>query len=281
MGAGDGLDDGQAEAHSRVVGVEAFGAPLEGLGEGRDLVGVRTSPVFSTVRTADLGPVVVVTRTVPRSGRLWTIAFCTRFVVSCSRRGWEPRVGVISPPVSTVTPCFSARGRSVSAASSATRDRSTGSRVKDHWWARLSRSRASVASIARVFTVWRRSMIRPVSWSGSARARSSRVFEIASGVRSSWEALAAKRCCSETWASSRASIVSKASASSRNSSLGPGSWMRWESEPSVASRVASVMRVSGASMRPASSHPPPRPNTSRNVSVTAAVGAKARSTARV
>lgn len=38
MGAGDGLDDRQAEAYSRVVGVDALGAALERLGEGRDLV---------------------------------------------------------------------------------------------------------------------------------------------------------------------------------------------------------------------------------------------------
>src|SRR5438874_10362432 len=29
----------------------------------------------------------------PCSGRLWTIAFCTRFVVSCSRSAYEPMVG--------------------------------------------------------------------------------------------------------------------------------------------------------------------------------------------
>ena len=56
-----------------------------------------------------------------------------------------------------VTPRPSARGRSVSVASSAMRDRSTGSRTKDRWSARLSRSSASVRSIARVLTKWRRS----------------------------------------------------------------------------------------------------------------------------
>jgi hypothetical protein len=49
-------------------------------------------------------------------------------------------------------------GRSVSAASSAVRDKSTCSRAKDRWSARLSRSRASVRSIARVFTCCRRSI---------------------------------------------------------------------------------------------------------------------------
>ena len=53
---------------------------------------------------------------------------------------------------------------------------------------------------------------------GSLRATSSSVCVIASGVRSSWEAFAANRCCSATCASSRASMVSKLSASSRNSS---------------------------------------------------------------
>ena len=155
-----------------------------------------------------------------------------------------------------VRPRFSARGRSVSVASSAMRDRSTCSRVKDRWSARLSRSSASVRSIARVLTAWRRSTSSPVSRFGSLRATSRSVCVIASGVRSSWEALAANLCCSATCASSRASMVSKASASSRNSSLRPSSWIRWESDPFAAMRVASVMRVRGASMRPARSHPP-------------------------
>ena len=36
-------------------------------------------------------------------------------------------------------------------------------------------------------------------------------------------------------------------------------WMRWESDPFAATRVASVMRVRGASMRPARSQPPSEP----------------------
>ena len=68
------------------------------------------------------GGTLVVTHTVPCSGR--TIPLCTRFVAICSRSACEPIVGVISPEVSTVTPRLSARGRSVSVASSATRDRS-------------------------------------------------------------------------------------------------------------------------------------------------------------
>ena len=82
------------------------------------------------------------------------------------------------------------------------------------------------------------------------------------------------RCCSATCASSRASMASKASASSRNSSLRPSSWIRWESDPVAAMRVASVMRVRGASMRPARNQPPSRPNTSRNASTMAAIEPK-------
>ena len=172
----------------------------------------------------------------------------------------------MSPEVSMVTPCFSARGRSVSVASSAMRDKSTCSLLNDRWSVRLSRSNASVRSSARALTARRRSSSAPLSRFGSLRATSSSVCVIANGVRSSWEALAANLCCSATCASSRASMVSKASASSRNSSLRPGSRIRWESDPFAAMRVASVMRVRGASMRPARIHPPTRPNTSRNAS---------------
>ena len=196
-------------------------------------------------------------------------------MVSCSRSACEPMVGVTSPEVSMVTPCFSARGRSVSVASSAMRDRSTCSRVKDRWSVRLSSSSASVRSIARALTAWRRSTSSPVSRFGSLRATSRRVCVIASGVRSSWEALAANLCCSATCASSRASMASKASASSRNSSLRPSSSIRWESDPFAAMRVASVMRVSGASIRPARIHPPTQAEHQQERQREAALGAKA------
>ena len=180
---------------------------------------VSCSPVFSTVSTAvpalDAGRDPHACRPRRGCGR----SRCGRGSSSAAAaargsRGWAP-----GRRWSRWTrPRCSARGRSVSVASSATRDRSTGSRVKDPWSARLSRSRASVRSMARVLTKWRRSTSSPLSRVGSLRATSSSVWVIASGVRSSWEALAANRCCSATSASSRASMVSKASASSRNSS---------------------------------------------------------------
>ncbi len=128
--------------------------------------------------------------------------------------------------------------------------------------------------IARALTACRRSSNSSASRPRSLRATSSRAWLIAKGVRSSCEALAANLCCSATCASSRSSMVSKASASSRSSSCLPDSRIRCDSEPLAAIRVAAVIRVRGASMRPASSHPPTRPNTSRNAITTAALGAK-------
>ena len=58
--------------------------------------------------------------------------------------------------------------------------------------------------------------------------------------------------------------------------LRPSMRIRWDSDPFPATRVASVIRVSGASIRPARIHPPRRPNTSRKASAVAAPGAKAR-----
>jgi hypothetical protein len=119
---GDALDDGQAEADACVVGVYALGAAPERLGECGDQLWVSFSPVFSTVSFTLVGWALVVTRTVPCSGRLRTIALCTRFVVICSSSAGEPMVGVMSPEVSMVMPRCCASGRSVSVASSATRD---------------------------------------------------------------------------------------------------------------------------------------------------------------
>ncbi len=236
--------------------------------------------MFSTTRVAPPGPVSVWTCTVPGSaapsGRLWTIALCTRFVVSCSRSAGEPVAGVTSPVVSIVTPRRPASGRSVSVASSARSERSTCSGVKERWSARLSTSSASVRSIARELTECSRSTSSPVAPSGSLRATSRNVWAIASGVRSSWEALAANRRCSATCASSRASMASKESASSRNSSRRPGRRIRCASDPPEARRVASVICASGASMRPARNQPPTRPNTSRNAITSVAAGRNTR-----
>ena len=44
-------------------------------------------------------------------------------------------------------------------------------------------------------------------------------------------------------------------------------WIRWESDPFAVRRVALVMRARGASMLPARIHPPSRPNTSSSASM--------------
>jgi hypothetical protein len=104
-----------------MVTADALGAALERLARVETSCGVSLSPVFSTVSMTASGPIAVVTCTVPPSGRLRTMAFCRRFVVSFSRTACEPTMRATSPEVSMVTPCLSAKGRSVSVASSAMR----------------------------------------------------------------------------------------------------------------------------------------------------------------
>ena len=73
--------------------------------------GASSSPVFSTVSTTPVGSTLVVTHTAPCSGRLWTIALCTRFVVICCRRAGDPMVGARSPEVLMVTPALLGEGQ--------------------------------------------------------------------------------------------------------------------------------------------------------------------------
>ncbi len=105
----DAVDDRQTETDACMVGADAFGAALKRLDKGGNQLGASFSPVFSTVSTTPSGRTLVVTRAVPWSDRLWTIALCTRFVVICSRSAGEPTVSVVSPEASRITPCCSAR----------------------------------------------------------------------------------------------------------------------------------------------------------------------------
>ena len=76
---------------------DAFGAALERFGECRDqLRGELLAGVLDREHDG-LGADAVLTCTVPCSGRLWTMALCTRFVVICSRSACEPMVGVDVP----------------------------------------------------------------------------------------------------------------------------------------------------------------------------------------
>jgi hypothetical protein len=76
-----------------------------------------------------------------------------------------------------------------------------------------------------------------------------------SGVRSSWLALAMNCRWLVNARSSRSSIVSKVSASSRSSSRGPLQAMRWDRFCSLAARAAAVSRCTGRRMRPATIQP--------------------------
>ena len=78
---------------------------------------------------------------------------------------------------------------------------------------------------------------------------------MASGVRSSCEALATKRRWLSKARSRRPSIVSNVSASSRSSSRGPGSAMRSFSVRSEIERAVAVIRAIGRSARPATIQP--------------------------
>ena len=91
--------------------------------------------------------------------------------------------------------------------------------------------------------------------SGSDSVTSTSVRTIASGVRSSCDALATNRRWLSKAPSRRLSIVSKVSASSRSSSRGPSSAMRSCSVRSDIPRAVAVMREIGRSARPASSQP--------------------------
>ena len=92
------LHDGQPEADADVlVGAHSFvprwnGSVRVGISSARS-----GRPVFSTRSTLPSGCDSVWTVTVPPAGRLWTIAFWTRFVTIRSMSGAEPTVWVVSP----------------------------------------------------------------------------------------------------------------------------------------------------------------------------------------
>lgn len=87
---------------------------------------------------------------------------------------------------------------------------------------------------------------------GSARPISRAARRMARGVRSSWEALAAKRRWLATACSSRSSMASKVSARSLSSSCGPVRAMRSCRVDRDSRRAVAVMRCSGRSSRPVS-----------------------------
>jgi len=153
--------------------------------------------------------------------------------------------------VSTVTPRFLRREERLGGFF-CYEDRSTG--LGEPLSARLSRSSASVRSIARALTAWRRSTSSPASRLGSLRATSRSVCVIASGVRSSWR----------RWlriSAVRRRVLRAATAWHRSCRRVRGTRLtafhsiRWE-----AIRLPPCVGVGdagqGLSMRPARTHPP-------------------------
>ena len=112
MGADDAVHDGQAEADAGVfVGAYAFRSALEGFGEGGyQLRGEPHAGVLDR-QHASWAVRLVVTVTVPPAGRLWTMAFWTRFVTIRNRSAGEPLVGVAPPVTSSVMPALFGEGK--------------------------------------------------------------------------------------------------------------------------------------------------------------------------
>ena len=217
------------------------------------------------------------THTVPLSGRLWTIALCTRFVVSCSRSACEPTVGVDV-----------AGGLDGEAALLGEREQRLGGLLRDERQVDAFAGERALVGAAeqqqRLGEVDRPGVdgvealdelagvaVGIVAGDVEQRLRDrQRGAQLVGGVGGEpllfGDVRLEPREHGVEGVGELAELV-----------LRPSSSIRWESDPFAARRVASVMRVSGASIRPASSQPPTRPNTSRNASTTAAAGAKARS----
>jgi len=104
-----------------------------------------------------------------------------------------------------------------------------------------------------------------VSPPGSLRATSRSVCVIASGVRSSWERWPRISCCRRRVRRAARSMVSKMSASSRNSSDGLSNSIRWESDPGrrQACRVGDAVQGPSNVGPGRETNPPRRPKTIR------------------
>ena len=88
MGLRDAPDDREAQPDSGMIaGAGTLAAALERLDQGGCARRVSTSPVFSTTSSTVSPLAEVITSTVPCSGRLWTMALCSRFDTSWSSSG--------------------------------------------------------------------------------------------------------------------------------------------------------------------------------------------------
>src|SRR5581483_766076 len=225
-----------------------------------------TGPVLATASRTSPGsaPRPVSTSSRPPDA-LCRMAFSIKLPARRPSSAPSPVVGAGSKRPSVSTPAAAAWA----SASRASPARSTGPRTAGPRSERASRRRPSISALLRS-VAWRTiSAIRRSSSggaSGSARATSTSVRMIDSGVRSSWEALATKRFWLSNAASRRPSMASKVSASSFSSSSGPSRPMRSWRFSSDRRRAVAVMRCRGWSTRPAMAQPKPTDSTAMTAS---------------
>ena len=181
----------------------------------------------------------------------------TRFRATSSSRTGSPRVRAGSGVVSTSMCALAASCAVSSTAPAAISDRSTGMRLATcpSLLARVS-SPSMISSLRRlvastVSTSWRSS----AGTQPPAIATSSIVRLVASGVRSSCEALATNWRWPSKAASRRSSMASKVSASSLSSSSGPCSEIRSSRRRSATRRAISVIPRTGRMALPAMPQP--------------------------
>jgi len=230
--------------------------------------GGTTGPLLTTVRTALPSRVSVATSMWPWA-TLWFSALSTRLAASRSASRGSPAAGAADSAACTSRSRSSASGRRARRTWPASPARSKGSQVP-----RPACPRARVRSASMSCSCWapaartRSCAARRVSAvaSGSARATWLRIRCLASGVRSSCEALATNWRWALNDASSRASSPSKVSPSSLSSSSGPPRASRSCRLVAEISRAAAVMVRSGRSTRPATSQPRPMESTAIPVS---------------
>ena len=191
---------------------------------------------------------------------LCRIALSSRLPIIRSSSAGSPRTTAGSRSTLIPTCASWARARRSVTQSPASEPRSTGSARRSADSLRASSSRLSISrslrsTVSRTASPIARSSLALASESASATSISVRM--IASGVRSSWDALATKCRWLANAESSRASMPSNVSASSLSSSAGPTSPMRSPRFSPETRRAVAVIFRSGLSARPASSQPAP------------------------
>ena len=245
----------------RVVGAEALGrALLEGLGEGREERGRHRRAGVLDAQHARARLRVVWIVTVPPAGRLWTIAFSTRFVTTRDRSAGDQRSSPLAGDLDRDPAVLGEREQPLGHLLDEQREVDglmregslVGAAEHEQRFGEVDRS---------ALTAWRRA--RSSSVTAVLRATSSSVCVIASGC-----AARGRRCREPTLLGDVGFELREHGVEGVRQLaelvVGPSRSIRCDSEPFAARRVASVIRLSGASMRPARNHPPSSPKARRN-----------------